>query len=327
MLSFFKTVKSKYVVAVMHDDKPISQYVVMISNCEAVGRKDLADQIKMYWRKFLNKYPKYRIGDDNAYKAAVKHGMNSIKAHLFGGKEFVVWLKEQEDVTPEQIKEIQAIPPIVPPKGAPAIAIPKNKETQEEWLAEANRTKEALVAAKAAFTDAGEYIKYLEVEAGKVKAMIEKNKDAKKKDGTPHKLSERVPKWTAQLEATISLLEETKKSLSDTEKQFKEAANDYNQAPILTVAYEKKAQENLDNILLYVANMTDLDKQRAILVKINESLGKSKTTAGVEEVIAAGDLLTTLITKFKDGFKSLKSWLLGLKTSVNAFGKLAAMRY
>ena len=95
MLSFFRAVRAKYQIeAVMHDDKPISQYVVMIDNCEAIGRKDLADQIKMYWRKFLNKYPKYRIGDPQAYAAAAKHGMNSIKAHLFGGKEFVVWLKE-----------------------------------------------------------------------------------------------------------------------------------------------------------------------------------------------------------------------------------------
>jgi hypothetical protein len=310
----------------MHDDKPIVQYVVMIDNCEAVGRKDLADQIKMYWRKFLNKYPKYRIGDSDAYKAAAKHGMNSIKAHLFGGKEFVVWLKEQEDVEPAQLKELQAVPPIVTPKDAPAIAIPKNNETQEDWLAEASRTKESLVAAKAAFNDAGEYIKYLEVEAGKIKQMIDKNKDAKKKDGTPHKLSERVPKWTAQLEATIALLEETKKSLGDTEKQFKEAVNDYNHAPILTVAYEKKTQDNLDNVLLYIANMTNLDKQREILTKLDDALGKMKITAGTEEVIA-GDILTSLFTKFKDGFKALKSWLTGLNKSVSDFSKLAALRY
>lgn len=328
MLSFFRAVRAKYQIeAVMHDDKPISQYVVMINNCEAVGRKDLADQIKMYWRKFLNEYPKYRIGDDNAYKAAVKHGMNSIKKHLFGGKEFIVWLKDQEDIEPAQVKELQAVPPITMPKDAPAIAIPKNNETQEDWLVEASKTKEALVAAKAGFNDAGEYIKYLEVEAGKVKQMIEKNKDLKKKDGTPHKLSERIPKWTAQLEATIELLNETKKNLSAVEKQFKEAANNYNHAPILTVAYEKKTQENLDNVLLYVANMTDLDKQREILVKLNEALGKTKTTASAEEVTAAGDILANLLAKFKNGFKAIMTWLGNLTKSVDAFGKLASLRY
>ena len=327
MLSFFRTVSAKYQIeAVMHDDKPVSQYVVMIDNCEAVGRKDLADQIRMYWRKFLNKYPKYRIGDAQAYAAAAKHGMNSIKVHLFGGKEFVVWLKEQ-DIAPAQVKELQAVPPITMPKDTPAIAIPKNNETQEEWLVEASKTKEALVAAKAAFNDAGEYIKYLEVEAGKVKQMIEKNKDLKKKDGSPHKLSERVPKWTAQLEATINLLEETKKSLGETEKKFKEAANDYNHAPIITVAFEKKAQENLDNVLLYVANMTDLDKQREILVKLNETLGKPKSTASVEEVTAAGDILANLLAKFKNGFKAIMAWLGNLTKSVDAFSKLASLRY
>lgn len=328
MFSFFRAVKNKYQIeAVMHDDKPVSQYVVMINNCEAVGRKDLADQIRMYWRKFLNKYPKYRIGDANAYKAAAKHGMNSIKVHLFGGKEFVVWLKEQEDLASAQVKDLQEVPPITIPKNAPAIAIPKNKETQEDWLVAASKTKEALVAAKAAFHDAGEYIKYLEVEAGKIKQMIEKNKDLKKKDGTPHKLSERIPKWTAQLEATISLITETKKTLNDTEKKFKEAAKDYNHAPILTVAYEKKAQVNLDNVLLYVANMTDLDKQREILVKLNEALGKTKTSASVEVIAAAGDILAKLLLKFKNGFKAIKSWLSNLTKSVDAFSKLASLRY
>lgn len=328
MLLFAKSVRERYnvIVAVMQDDKPISQYVVMIDNCNAIGRTDLADQIKMYWRKFLNKYPKYRIGDDKAYKAAAQHAMNSIRAHVFGGKEFVLWLKEQEELPPAQIKELQEVPPIVPAKDTPAIAIPKKNETQEDWLAEAGRTKEALVAAKAAFTDAGEYIKYLEVEAGKIKQMIDRNKDAKKKDGSPHKLSERVPKWAVQLEATMDLLNETKQSLGTTEKQFKEAVNDYNHAPILTVAYEKKVQDSLANVLRFVLDMKDLDQQRELLFKLDEAMGKNKISAEAQEVVAA-DKVLSLFDRIKDGFKSLLTWVKGLGKSVDGFSKLASIRY
>jgi predicted nucleic acid-binding Zn-ribbon protein len=329
MLSFSRAVKAKYLIVAgtLNEDEPISQYVLMMKNCVAVGREDLSDQIKMYWRKFINKYPKYRVNP----AAAAAHGMNSIKVHLFGGKEFIVWLKEQEQVAPAQVKELKAIPVLIPPKEAPAIAVPKKGETQEEWSAEAAKTKEALVAAKAAFGDVREYIAFLEKEAGdiqkKIKTYGDGGEKSKTKTGAPSEYSKRVPKWASQLEATLAQIEEAKKSLHTTETSFKAAVGDYNNAPITTVAYEKKAQAGLENILTYVLNMKDLDKQRELLVKLNTALGDDdKATASAEEIIA-GDRLASLFAKFTEGLKVIKAWLNGLNKSVDAFGKLASIRY
>jgi hypothetical protein len=100
--------------------------------------------------------------------------------------------------------------------------------------------------------------------------------------------------------------------------------DNYNHAPLTTVAYEQKAQENLSNILEMILDMKDLDKQKELLAKLNDSLAKQKTTASVE-VVAIN--IPGLIEKVKAGFKALKSWLLGLNKSVNNFNKLASIRY
>jgi len=324
--AFVAAVRAKYSIRadVLSEDKPPSNYVLMMKNCQAVGREDLANQILMYWHKFLHKYPKHRI--DPA--AATAHGMNSIKLHLFGGKDFVVWLKEQEDLSPEQKKALQEVVTILP-KDAPAIAIPKKAETQEDWIAAAAKTKEALAATKKAFSDIREYIKFLEKQAEelqiKVAAYGPGGKKAKNKDGSPSAFSARVPKWEDILKGILVLLEDARKEIVDSESKFKEAAVDYNHAPITTVAFEKKAQDNLTNILTYVLDMKDLDKKRELLAKINAELGKQETTAAVE--VIAGDRIQALLAKFKDALKTFKIWFANLNKAVAMFGKLAAIRY
>jgi len=329
--SFARAVKAKYSICASglpREDYPPKNVADMISECEKLGRKDLAQQIRMQWIAVFNKYPKTRVN----WPTAVVIGGNSIKKNIFEGKEFHVWLKDQQDITPEQRQAAQAIPTIIPvPKDTPSIAIPKKDETAADWKAEAAKTKEALVAAKAAFSDVKEYIAFLEKEAADIKKKIETygegGEKSKTKTGAPSEYSKRVPKWASQLEATLAQIEEAKKSLNATATTFKAAVGEYNNAPITTVAYEKKAQEGLENILTYVLNMKDLDKQRELLVKLNSALGDDdKATASAEEIIA-GDRLAGLFAKFMEGLKVIKAWLSGLNKSVDSFSKLASLRY
>ena len=328
--SFLAAVKAKYIIAttIPSEDNPPANIATMIKQCETLKRDDLANQIKMQWRKVLNKYPQARLN----WPAAVAIGGNSIKKNIFGGKEFVIWLKEQEDLTTEQKAAAKAVPSILPaPEGTPAIAIPKKGETAEEWTIEAAKTKEALVAAKKAFSDVKEYIGFLEKEASDLKKKIATygpgGDKEKTKGGGASKYAERVPKWVAMLEATVSQIEDTKKQFKETEGEFKTAVGSYNSAPVTTVAFEQKAKENLDNILTYVLNMKDLDKQRELLAKLNDAIGKQSATAEASEIVAAGDRISLLFEKFKIGIKSLHAWFLGLKKAVNGFGKLAGIRY
>jgi phage host-nuclease inhibitor protein Gam len=328
MLRFATAVKLRYIIAsgLPSEDYPPANIASMIKQCEALGRDDLADQIKMQWRKVLNKYPNTRLN----WPTAVAIGGNSIKKNIFGGKEFVMWLKDQEDLTAEQKAVAQKVETILPPpKGTPAIAVPKKDETPEQWQEEAAKTKEAYIAAKKAFGDVKEYISYLEKEAADLKKKIKTygagGEKEKTKSGEPSKYAGRVPKWEELLKVAIDMIEETKKNLKEVESDFKGAVTNYNNAPITTVAYEKKAQSGLENVLEYVLNMKDLDKQRDLLEKLNAAMG-TKTTAGVEEVVAA-DKIASLMQKIKDGLKAVMAWIKGLRASVNEFGKLAALRY
>ena len=70
--------------------------------------------------------------------------------------------------------------------------------------------------------------------------------------------------------------------------------------------------------------MKDLDKQRDLLAKIDEALGKQKTTASVE-VVAVN--ISGMIEKLKLGLKSILNWLSNLTKSVKTFSKLASLRY
>jgi hypothetical protein len=327
--NFMAAVKRKYYIVAASlpaEDYPPANIASFIKQCESLNRSDLADQIKMQWSKVLNKYPETRRN----WATAVVIGGNSIKKNIFGGKEFVVWLKEQEELTTAQKNAAKAIPTIMqPPKGAPAIAIPKKDETPEEWAEEAAKTKEGLLAAKKAFTTVNDYIVYLEKEATDLKKKIGTygpgGEKSTTKTGTPSKYADRVPKWQAVLKTTMEQIDETKKNFKEIEAEFKAAANNYNNAPITTVAFEKKAAAGVENILEVILNMKDLDKQRDLLSKLNDSLEKQKATGAVEA--AAGDKVIALFKNFIEGLKNLKSWFLGLKKSVDAFGKLASIRY
>jgi len=310
------------------EDYPPANIASMIKQCEALGRSDLAGQIHMQWGKVLKKYPGARVN----WGAAVKIGGASIKKNIFGGEEFAIWLKDQEDITPQQKKEAAAVPAILAPaKGTPPIAVPKDNETPDMWREQAMKTKEQLVAARQGFADVKEYIQYLESEVisfqKKIKTYGPGGEKSKTSGGKPSKLSERVPKWQALMAATAEQLAETKSVLKDAEGSFKTAVNDYNHAPLTTVAYEKKVQGNLENILEYVLNLKDLKKQRELLEKLNETMDRQKVSAGVEEVTAAGDRFASFFAKIKLGLQNFKKWLLGLGRSVNSFGKLASMRY
>jgi hypothetical protein len=328
-LSFTTVVRNRYTIiaSLPSEDYPPANVASMIKQCEAVGRKDLADQIKMQWIKVLNKYPNTRLN----WPTAVAIGGNSIKKNIFGGREFAVWLKEQVDLSPEQKADAQSVPTILPPpKGTPAIAIPKKDETPEAWQEEAAKTKEAYIAARKAFGDVKDYIAYLEKEAADLKKKIRTygpgGEKEKTKTGEPSKYAARIPKWEEMLKAAVAMIDEAKSGIKEAETSFKEAVNNYNNAPVTTVAFERKAQDSLDNILNYILDMKDLDKQKALLEKLNAAMSeKTKTTASAE--VLAGDRIATLFQRVKDGFKALFAWIKGLKSSVNSFGKLAAIRY
>lgn len=325
--SFKNAVKMKYVIAagpLPSEDYPPKHIAEWMKICEGLGRKDLADQIKMQWHKVLNKYPQARFKWETAVPAAT----NSLKKNIFGGKEFVEWLAGEQDLSSAEKKEATHVSSLLPPKpaGLPAIAVPKKDETTEDWASEAAKTKEVLLQNKKAFTDINDYISYLEKEANDLKRKISDygpgGSKSKTKKGEPSSYSARVPKWEATLSAFVDQLEETKKNFKEVAAEFKAAANAYNHSPVVTVGFEKKSQDSLANILTYVLNMSDLDKQRELLAKLNETLEKQGTTASVEEVVA-GDILQGLFTKLKNVLKTIKEWVLGIKTSVKAFDKLA----
>ena len=327
---FMSKVKAKYIItaSLPREDYPPANIAKMIKTCQDAGRDDLAHQIQMQWAKVLHKYPASRKN----WGAAVKIGGASIKKNVFGGKEFHAWLKDQENLSPEQKKEAQEIPSVVTPmKGVPAIAIPKDNETPEQWKEQAAKTKEQLAEAKKGFSDIKEYIKFLETEVHGFQKKIEtygpggpKNKTTQ---GKPSKLSLRVPKWQELMKATAEQLAETKQSLVQAEGQFNTAVNDYNNAPVTTVDYEKNVQSNVENILEYVLNLKDLDKQRELLEKLNDTLDKQKVSASADEVTAASDKLASFFSSIKTGFNFLKKWVFGLHKSVNKFGQLARIRY
>jgi predicted nucleic acid-binding Zn-ribbon protein len=321
-------VKSKYEIVAMlpSEDKPPANIALMIKQCQSVGREDLAHQIQMQWSKVLHKYPAARLN----WPAATKIGGASIKKNIFEGKEFVVWLKAQEDLSPEQRKEAKEIPSVVPLKGVPAIAIPKDNETPEDWKNQAAKTKEQLAEAKKGFSDIREYIKFLETEVVGFQKKIETYGPGGPKaltKGKPSKLSLRVPKWQELMKVTAQQLAETKASLAQVESQFKTAVSDYNTAPITTVDYEKNVQANVENILEYVLNLKDLNKQRELLEKLNSTLDKQKVGASVDEVTAEGDRFTAFFANIKTGFNFLKKWIQNLNKSVVKFNQLASLRY
>jgi chromosome segregation ATPase len=327
---FMSKVKAKYSItaSLPREDYPPANIAKMIKMCEDGGREDLGHQIQMQWAKVLHKYPASRTN----WGAAVKIGGASIKKNVFGGKEFMQWFKDQEDLSPELKEEAKSVPSIISPmKGVPAIAIPKDNETPEQWKEEAAKTKENLAEAKKGFSDIKEYIKFLETEVHGFQKKIETYGPGGAKNtttqGKPSKLSLRVPKWQELMKVTAEQLAETKASLVQAEGKFNTAVKDYNNAPVTTVEYEKNVQGNVENILEYVLNLKDLNKQRELLEKLNDTLDKQKVGASVDEVTAASDKLASFFNSIKTGFNFLKKWILGLTNAVSKFEQLARIRY
>jgi len=310
------------------EDYPPANIAAMIKQCEAANRKDLADQIRMQWVKVINKYPETRMN----WAVAVKIGGNSIKKNIFQGKEFVAWFAEQQTLTPEEKKAAQEVVSIMPtPKGIPAIAIPKNDETPEDWKIAAGETRALLVEAKRGFKDAKAFIAYLEQEITGLQKKIAdygpEGSKGKTKEGKPSKYASRVPTWQGKLDAYLGELQAIKNEVKSAESNFKEAENKYNHAPITTVAYEKKTQINVTNILEYITNMDDLEKQKEAAQKFNELLGKLKEGQSTAQVEVTADLFGTILNKLQKGWAKIVAWVKGLKNSINSFNKLASLRY
>lgn len=316
------------------EDYPPKNIADMIKQCLSIDRKDLADQIRMQWVKTYNKYPETRIN----WGSAVNIGGRSLKKNIFGGKEFVVWLSEQEALSPEEkqaAKEIVSIMPV--PKEVPKIAIPKENETAEDWQAAAEETALRLSEARKAFTDVNQFISYLETRiedlSHKVLEYGPEGAKEKTKEGKTSRLASRVPKWQSKLDVYVAQLKEVKEGVKTAETGFKEAEKSYNNAPITTVEYEHKSQATLDKVLEFILDIDDLEKQKKMLEKFNETLEKlsKKATSKYEINADLWDSLiktfTTVIDGLKQGWVKLLKWTKGLNKSVEDFNKLASLRY
>jgi len=321
--TFRKAVFAKYEItaALPSESYPPKNIAMMMDQCRAVGRDDLADQVQENWTNALKDHPKYRL----SFGAAVNGGGNYLKKYLFKGKEFILWLKEQEDLSPEMKMKVVDVPLVL--KGTPPIAVPKGNETPEMWEAEAAKTKQALVEARQGFSDAKEYIQFLETEVTdlerKIKVYGPGGDKAMTTKGKPSKLAARVPKWEVLLKSVSHLLAENSAALENAESNFSKAADDYAKSPAVTVAYEEKVQDNLENVLEYVLNIKDLTKQRELLEKLNKTLDKQKIGA----VTATADMFSSLLNSIKASIASFSKWVMGLGKSVSGFAQIAGLRY
>lgn len=304
-------------------DYPPANIASMIKQCKAAGRDDLGKQIMDAWNRVLDKYPQTRLN----WPCATKIGTSSVKKNVFGHREFVEWFSEQADVPAAKVQE-----PPEPKIKAPALAIPKDTETPEDWQAEAAKTKTMLDQGNEAFDNAEQFIAYLEKETGDLQRKIETYGPGGPKSGG--KLSERVPKWQAQLKVYEDKLKETKEKATAMKKKFKAATEAYNNAPLTTVAYEKKAQEPLEDILGFILEMKDLEKQKEMLTKFNETLkkmDKAPKAASFRHEAGFWDAIINALDNFfgwiKDAWQGLVTWAKGLFTAVDKFDEIANIRY
>lgn len=314
----------KVVASIPTEDKPPSNLASMIKQCEAKGRSDLAKQISDQWERVLAKYPATRVN----WGAASSIGGASIKKNVFKGKEFADWLFER---VPGK-EPIANIPVVVIPKGTPAIAIPSRDETPEDWANAAAETESMLKNAEKAFKTVDEFLDYLGREMGDLKRKVgEYGPGGAKhllKSGEPHSMAKKVPKWEAQLGAYESKFLATKAKLAAAEEKLSEAAGSYRVAPVTTVAFEEKAQDSLADILEFILDMTDLEKQKTLLAKFKENLAKQKEKSAASLVVTAdesvvGDYLLSLWDSLVGYWDSVLEWAKGLTSAVDSFQKLA----
>jgi hypothetical protein len=330
---FKPTVFAKYeVLAVSRPpapDYPPANIKSMVDQCEAKGRADLGEKIMMQWASVCDRYPAARIN----WGAAVKIGGASIKKHVFGGKEFVDWFgKQVEGVSPEETEVAKSTPIMAVPKGAPAIAIPTDKETPEQWSEEAKKTREILVQVRAGFAEASQFIVFFEKEVSELRRKIKDYSPGGSKHmtktGKPHKFSSSVPKWEEQLKVLDEQMKIARENMLNDEKKVVQSAHAYEHAPVTTVAYEVNMQQILAEIQKKILKTKDVEKQLELLVKFNETRKRLEVKAETEEVIAgAGEVLVKLWAKMSSMWAGLLEWIKGLSASVEKFSQLANIRY
>lgn len=312
-MGFYDAVRAKYKIiagGLPREDYPPANLADMIKTCESLGRNDLAQQLRAAWVNVLNKYPKTRLN----WPTANVIGTRSIKKNVFEGAEFHDWLKNQTSLNPDQARQAEKITTLMPPpKDTPPIMVPRASETPESWQQQASQTKEDLAETRKGFSDAREFVLFLENEVNKLKKAVSSH-------------DTNVPKWKVALEATATMLEETRRQIANAESTFKDAAQHYHNAPVTTEAYEKKVQKNLVSIREYISNIKDLNKQRELLAKLEEALRKQKEVKSSLEVNAGLEKVTVILDKIKDGMKLFKSWIKGIGKAVDAFSDTATLK-
>lgn len=330
------------IAALPNKDYPPANLAKCIRICEEVGRKDLAEQIMQGWNKAFDKHAaailKSRT-ENGAWAAATVIGQNSVKKNVFGGQEFGMWLEAQKSGSapapePKVLAEAKKIDVTEPPKGVPAIALPKPTETTEDWSAQAEKTKQYLAQIKEGLADNEKFVEIMEREMEEIKRKIVEygpgGAKAVTKGGKPHKFTERVKKWEVELTVYETKLAETKAGLATVKKKFTSAEENYKTNPACTVEYEKQAQESLEGVLAVIMDMKDLKKQKEMLGKFNDMVKKMNDNgkaASMEKDAGFWDTLTnavdSVVSFLSSAWKSLTAWIKSLFVSVDKFDHIA----
>src|SRR5690606_27760792 len=136
--------------------------------------------------------------------------------------------------------------------------------------------------------------------------------------GKPHSYVTKLPKWEAQLGSYEEKLKETKAQIEKASSKFKNAAAAYGSVPITTVRYETKAQESLEDVLNFILDVKDLEKQKTLLTKYQASLKNMED----KQATSAEGLLETIWSGIVDFWQNLLHWAKGLIGAVYKFSNL-----
>lgn len=297
-------------------DAPPVSIVKWEKECIALGRHDLAKQIREGWARALEKH-KVKIFSDPAkmWGAATNVGTNSVKKNVFQHQEFSVWLAAQAKLPQADQQTAAALNAPEYPAGTPAIMMPKSGETIDDWQAAKAKTGNVLDQVDQAFNTVEDLMTYLETNMGDLQRMIATygpgGAKAVNKGGSPSKMSERVPKW--------------KDMLVSYKQKYDLVKENYNKSPAMTVEFEQTAQAEFAKILSFILKIDDLEQQKGLMKQFNDAVSKQKkkpvetdkdknkdkdpTTASI--VVTAGlfDSFTNFVRKMTS---SVKSWFMTL---------------
>jgi hypothetical protein len=308
-------------------DYPPSQIASWIRQCKELGREDLGQKIMDGWNHCIEKHAA-EIYRKDSWACATVLGGNSVKKNVFGHKEFVVWLQEQQiiAVTPldknqiQQAKEASKPPPVQ----STGPGVPKKDETMEDWAKAAMETKRTLDAAMGAFADVESFMKnVLEPSAAELERKIADygpgGSKSQNKTGGPSKLAERIPKWQAELKIYKDKIAEISKGVIDAKTRFTAAKDQYKEDAPMAVGMEQAMQNSVEKMMEVILNMKDLEKQRDMLMKFSQMLDKQKVAASVEVNAGIIENVIGFLKKFSDGVKTIAKWAAGLFKSVDNF--------